>query len=48
MIALVQSDARRSPFSMNWRYQCKVKPLSGNDGKSESLNEKMTRIRIGA
>jgi hypothetical protein len=29
-------------------YQWSVKPLSGNDGSSESLNEKISRIAIGA
>ncbi len=29
---------------MNSRYQWSVKPLSGNDGTSELLNEKISRI----
>ena len=33
---------------MNSRYQWNVNPLRGNDGISALLNEKMTRIRIGA
>ena len=32
----------------NWRYQVSVNPLSGNDGSTESLNEKSSRIAIGA
>ena len=48
MIALVSSAARRSELARNSRYQWSVNPLSGNDGISELLNEKITRITIGA
>ena len=48
MIALVHSAPRRSEFPANSRYQWNVKPLSGNDGTSELLNEKIRRIAIGA
>src|SRR4029077_6890760 len=48
MIALVTSAARRSELAMNSRYQWNVKPLSGNDGISELLNEKTMRTTIGA
>src|SRR6476620_8287811 len=48
MIALVANAAFRSGLVRKWRYQCRVKPLSGNDGSCESLKEKITRITIGA
>ena len=48
MTALVSSDERRSVLSMNSWYQCSVKPLSGNAGTAALLNEKMSRITIGA
>jgi hypothetical protein len=48
MIALVSSAPRSSEFERNWRYQWNVKPESGNVGTAESLNEKISRIRIGA
>ena len=48
MIALVPSAARRSPFARNSWYQWNVKPLSGNEGTAELLNEKISRITIGA
>ena len=47
MIALVCSAALRSALVRNWRYQWSVNPLSGNDGSSELLNEKISRIAIG-
>ena len=47
-IALVRSAVWRSESWRNWRYQSSVKPLSGKVGRSESLNEKISRIRIGA
>ena len=47
MIALVCSAALRSPLVRNWWYQWSVNPLSGNDGSSELLNEKISRIAIG-
>src|SRR5262249_30170216 len=47
-IALVSSAPFRSEFVRNSWYQWRVKPLSGNDGTSESLNEKIRRITIGA
>ena len=46
--ALVSSAERRSALTRNWWYQCSVNPLSGNEGSCESLNEKTTRIAIGA
>src|SRR5919204_3415671 len=48
MIALVSRAPRRSEFVRNWWYQCRVNPLSGNVGTAESLNEKISRITIGA
>src|ERR687887_1528915 len=48
MIALVSSAPLRSELVRNSWYQWKVKPLSGNDGTAESLNEKISRITIGA
>ena len=47
-IALVSSAPLRSGFVRNSWYQCNVKPVSGKAGKSESLNEKISRIKIGA
>ncbi len=32
----------------NWWYQWSVNPVSGNDGSAESLNEKISKITIGA
>ena len=46
--ALVFSAPWRSGFVRNWWYQRSVNPLSGNVGKAESLNEKMSRTTIGA
>jgi hypothetical protein len=48
MIALVSSAPRRSPFSRNALYQRNVKPVSGNVGTAALLNEKISRITIGA
>ena len=48
MIALVSSAPLRSAFPANSRYQWKVNPLSGNAGTSALLNEKISRITIGA
>ncbi len=48
MIALVSSAPLRSELVTNSRYQWSVNPLSGNDGTSELLNEKIRRITIGA
>jgi ABC-type nitrate/sulfonate/bicarbonate transport system ATPase subunit len=48
MIALVSSAPLSSALAMNSRHQCRVKSPRGNDGTSELLNEKMTRMRIGA
>src|SRR5437667_311687 len=48
MTALVSRAPLRSEFERNARYQWNVNPLSGNDGISELLNEKMRRITIGA
>ena len=47
-IALVASAPLRSALARNWRYQWSVNPLSGNDGSAELLNEKISRITIGA
>src|SRR6266576_899240 len=47
MIALVSSAPLRSPLVRNWWYQWSVNPLSGKDGSSELLNEKISRITIG-
>ena len=48
IIALVASAARRSPLTRNSWYQWNVNPLSGNVGTVELLNEKISRITIGA
>ena len=47
-IALVLSAACISPFVAKSRYQLSVKPLSGNVGTDALLNEKTSRIAIGA
>jgi hypothetical protein len=47
-IALVFSELFSSEFVRNSRYQCRVKPLSGNVGSEASLKEKISRITIGA
>jgi len=47
MIALVCSAPLRSALVRNWWYQWSVNPLSGNDGSSELLNEKISRSAIG-
>ncbi len=46
--ALLCSASRRSPLTRNSWYQCSVNPLSGNVGTAELLNEKISRITIGA
>ena len=48
MSALVSRALRRSAFSRKARYQRKVNPESGNVGTAESLNEKISRMTIGA
>src|SRR5262249_33722294 len=47
-IALVSSAPFRSEFERNSRYQFKVKPESGKLGTADLLNEKISRITIGA
>ncbi|TML05696.1 MAG: hypothetical protein E6G36_01880 [Actinobacteria bacterium] len=46
--ALVPNAALRSGLVRNWWYHFSVKPLSGNDGNSELLNEKINSTTIGA
>src|ERR671935_1292134 len=48
MIALVSKAPLRSELTRNSWYQCNVKPESGNEGTAESLNEKISKITIGA
>jgi hypothetical protein len=47
-IALVSNAPRRSELTRNSWYQCSVNPDSGKVGTADLLNEKISRITIGA